>query len=53
MADEQSAAVQNMSIGDGLDKTQEEDFVDPWNVASSSAKGIDYDKLIGELYQRP
>ncbi|XP_071080416.1 tryptophan--tRNA ligase, cytoplasmic-like [Haliotis cracherodii] len=46
MADEQSAAVQNMSIGDGLDKTQEEDFVDPWNVASSSAKGIDYDKLI-------
>ncbi|XP_046564947.1 tryptophan--tRNA ligase, cytoplasmic-like isoform X2 [Haliotis rubra] len=44
MADEQSAAVQNMSIGDG--QTQEEDFVDPWNVASSSAKGIDYDKLI-------
>lgn len=26
-----------------------EDFVDPWTVRTSSAKGIDYDKLIGEL----
>lgn len=25
-----------------------EDFVDPWTVRTSSAKGIDYDKLIGE-----
>lgn len=25
----------------------EEDTVDPWNVATSSAKGVDYDKLIG------
>lgn len=25
----------------------EEDFVDPWTVQTSSAKGIDYDKLIG------
>ncbi len=24
----------------------EEDFVDPWNVASKSETGIDYDKLI-------
>jgi tryptophanyl-tRNA synthetase len=24
-----------------------EDFVDPWTVRTSSAKGIDYDKLIG------
>jgi len=23
----------------------EEDFVDPWNVMSSSEKGIDYEKL--------
>ncbi|XP_013386547.1 LOW QUALITY PROTEIN: tryptophan--tRNA ligase, cytoplasmic-like [Lingula anatina] len=39
----------NLSVGDGtLDvKVEEsEDFVDPWNVTSSSAKGIDYDKLI-------
>ena len=25
----------------------EEDFVDPWTVQTSSAKGVDYDKLIG------
>lgn len=25
----------------------QEDFVDPWNVASSSNSGINYDKLIG------
>ncbi|KAF5914299.1 hypothetical protein HPG69_000096 [Diceros bicornis minor] len=31
----------------GLDDTEaEEDFVDPWTVQTSSAKGIDYDKLI-------
>lgn len=26
-----------------------EDFVDPWNVTSSSDKGIDYEKLISKL----
>ncbi|XP_060574814.1 tryptophan--tRNA ligase, cytoplasmic-like [Ruditapes philippinarum] len=26
--------------------TEDEDFVDPWNVESKSATGIDYDKLI-------
>lgn len=25
-----------------------EDFVDPWNVASKSETGVDYDKLISE-----
>uniref|UniRef100_H0Y2J2 Tryptophan--tRNA ligase, cytoplasmic n=1 Tax=Otolemur garnettii TaxID=30611 RepID=H0Y2J2_OTOGA len=31
----------------GSDATEvEEDFVDPWTVQTSSAKGIDYDKLI-------
>ncbi|XP_064185471.1 tryptophan--tRNA ligase, cytoplasmic [Anguilla rostrata] len=25
---------------------EEEDMVDPWNVSTSSAKGVDYDKLI-------
>lgn len=34
--------------GEGLDATgADEDFVDPWTVQTSSAKGIDYDKLIG------
>jgi len=26
-----------------------EDFVDPWNVHTSSMKGVDYDKLISKL----
>lgn len=33
--------------GDKPEATEaEEDFVDPWTVQTSSAKGIDYDKLI-------
>ena len=28
----------------------EEDTVDPWNVATNSAKGVDYDKLIGNCH---
>lgn len=31
----------------------EEDFVDPWTVQTSSAKGIDYDKLIGTSWEKP
>lgn len=31
----------------------EEDFVDPWTVQTSSAKGIDYDKLIGTSGENP
>lgn len=27
--------------------TEDDDFVDPWTVQTSSAKGVDYDKLIG------
>ena len=27
------------------------DFVSPWEVATASAKGIDYDKLIGMCYK--
>lgn len=30
------------------ENTTVEDVVDPWNVATDSATGIDYDKLIGE-----
>lgn len=34
-------------IDSGLDATEAgDDFVDPWTVQTSSAKGIDYDKLI-------
>lgn len=34
---------------DGTNAAKEEDIVDPWNVQSSSAKGVDYDKLISML----
>lgn len=30
-------------------KSHDDDIVDPWNVSSTSAAGIDYDKLIGKL----
>lgn len=28
---------------------EQDDIVDPWNVASNNATGIDYDKLISRL----
>ena len=28
---------------------EEDDFVDPWNVVSKSATGLDYDKLISKF----
>lgn len=38
----------------GPDATEaEEDFVDPWTVQTSSAKGVDYDKLIGTSWEKP
>lgn len=37
------AAVENITIAD---TEQDDDFVDPWNVASTSDTGVDYDKLI-------
>lgn len=29
--------------------SEESDFVDPWNVTSTSDTGIDYDKLISKF----
>lgn len=37
------SAVENISIAD---VEGDDDFVDPWNVASTSDTGVDYDKLI-------
>ena len=34
-------------INNGTTKEEDEDFVDPWTVQTSNAKGVDYDKLIG------
>lgn len=33
--------------GPAADGVSEEDTVDPWNVSTTNAKGVDYDKLIG------
>lgn len=43
---EQSAALEQNSTAEAQ---VDEDIVDPWNVQASSSKGIDYDKLIGQL----
>lgn len=37
------------SNGAAADSTNDEDTVDPWNVATTNAKGVDYDKLIGKM----
>lgn len=39
--DDISASKNGPAIEDG------DDQVDPWNVSTTSAKGVDYDKLIG------
>ena len=35
------------------DKVGQDDVVNPWNVSTSSATGIDYDKLIGLFALHP
>ena len=49
MSEEVSAeAMDSMKIGDAKQEEEEqEDIVNPWDVQSSSDKGVDYDKLIG------
>ena len=39
----------NAEATDAAGEETEEDVVDPWNVTSSSDKGIDYDKLISKF----
>lgn len=50
MADETKTVQENVAAIDLNEKA--EDFVDPWNVESTSDTGIDYDKLIGECIAR-
>lgn len=50
MTTEDSAkAMEEVKIGDAVQEEQE-DVVDPWNVQSSSDKGVDYDKLISKIF---
>lgn len=34
--------------GPAVNEADDGDTVDPWNVSTTSAKGVDYDKLIGK-----
>lgn len=48
MADETKTVQENVAAIDLNAKS--EDFVDPWNVESTSDAGIDYEKLIRKLF---
>lgn len=41
---EETATAEEVIVND-----EQNDIVDPWNVTSSSASGIDYDKLISKI----
>lgn len=43
-----SESVVAANNGPSADGAGEEDTVDPWNVSTSNAKGVDYDKLLGK-----
>ena len=47
--EESTKAMEEVKIGDSAPGEQE-DVVDPWNVKSSSDKGVDYDKLISKIF---
>ena len=46
MAEGSAEQLENLKLNTAMSETDEGDFVDPWKVQSSSAKGVDYDKLI-------
>lgn len=46
MAEQQVEQMAELDVNKEEADTKEEDFVDPWNVQSSSASGVDYAKLI-------
>lgn len=50
MADEEMSKLTVESTNDtGAGDADNDDFVDPWNVVSKSATGVDYDKLISKF----
>ena len=53
--DQEKTATESLpSAVDGLNVNEEtgdsDDLVTPWEVKTTSAKGVDYDKLIGEYF---
>ena len=53
MTDENSAKLKDVKLEDKKEEeattVEGEDVVDPWNVTSTSAAGVNYDKLIGTI----
>ena len=41
--------LEKLKVEDSGNEETEDDVVDPWNVTSTSDKGIDYDKLISKF----
>lgn len=46
---EDQLANQARISGDGAPSDEDDDIVDPWNVAGKADTGIDYDKLISKF----
>ncbi|GFR74818.1 tryptophan--tRNA ligase, cytoplasmic [Elysia marginata] len=46
MAEQQVEKMASLDVNSESTDSKDEDFVDPWNVQSSSATGVDYAKLI-------
>ena len=44
----EAADLEKVHINGTDAQKQEDDHVTPWDVTASSAKGVDYDKLISE-----
>ena len=53
MAEEAETKMESLKVDEKpVEKKEdgvEEDIVDPWNVSTSSATGIDYEKLLGRF----
>lgn len=50
MTDDSSSKLSELKVADSASaatKPEDEDVVDPWNVASTADTGVNYDKLIG------
>lgn len=51
IASKLSGGVEGVNLQEGTSENRDaDDVVNPWNVESSSLKGVDYDKLISKCY---
>ena len=50
MAEQNAEKMASLDLNAEGTDAKDEDFVDPWNVQSSSETGVDYAKLIGTQF---